>query len=108
MVEIFDRMRFEGPIGMDGAQLPSASGIYIVGTLSSGAIKMLGIYQADDMNRSFRENDKKDCWQKNMDSGLNLYYFEVQDPKDRERTCRKMIMDRWYPVECVDRIQDDF
>ena len=108
MAEIFDRMQFDGPIDIDGSSLPASSGIYIVGTLSSGAIKILGIYHADDMQASFQKNDKKDCWHKNMDRGLKLYYREVVDPRERDRTCRKMIMDRWYPVECVDRIQDDF
>jgi hypothetical protein len=108
MAEIFDRMRFQGPIDIDGSLLPSSSGIYIVGTLSSGAIKMLGIYHGNNMHQSFLQNEKRGCWEKNKDLGLNLYYLEVSDERERERTCRKMIMDRWYPVLCVDSVQDDF
>lgn len=108
MPEIFDRMRFQGPLTMDGMDLPSLSGIFIIGTLSSGGIKMLGIYQADDMKRAFLNHDKRACWTNHQDHGLNLYYLEVQDERERERICRKMVMDRWYPVPCVDRPQDDF
>jgi len=101
-------MRFQGPLSMDGTDLPSQSGIFIVGTLSSGGIKMLGIYDADDMKGAFLNHEKKDCWKNNQDRGLNLYYLEVEDPREREKTCRKMVMDRWYPVPCVDLPKDDF
>lgn len=44
------------------------------------------------MNRSFLEDDKKDRWDKNIDRGMNLYYFEVKDLIERERIGRKIIM----------------
>ncbi len=108
MATVFDGMDFEGPNPLESLSLPSAPGIYIVATEASGGVKMLGIYQADDMLADFSSHEKRECWEKNADQGLDVFYRQIDDIKERDRACRKMISDRWYRLDCVDPPRDDF
>jgi len=104
-----DGMHFEGPMKMDGNGLPTSPGIYFVSTGSAGGIRILGIYNADDILHSFQSNEKRDCWTKHCDDGLAVYYIATDiSKKEREAMCNKMINDRFYALPCVDTISDDF
>jgi len=109
MAIVMDKMIFEGPFEIDGHELPNSSGIYFVSTKSAGGIKILGIYDGDDIAASFRSNGNRQCWKKYSDDGLTVYYVITNTSKEKREAARyKMINDRFYTLPCIDPISDDF
>ncbi|MBO6083479.1 MAG: hypothetical protein J6O90_00140 [Candidatus Methanomethylophilaceae archaeon] len=103
----FDGIEFTGPVPTDG--LPPVPGVYLITTYASGGVKLLGVYEAEDMNASSAANPKRDCWMKNrMDTDPEAYYLEEKDPSKRADIVLGVMHRRFYNLTCNDPIRDDF
>ena len=103
----FDGMMFEGP--MDIGSLPRSPGIYLITTEASGGVKILGVYGAEDMCQSAQTNPKRGCWELNRkDTDPVAFCRSEPDPDRRQSVVFGMMQNRFYDVECVDPIRDDF
>lgn len=105
---IFDGIKYDGPISIDGAQMPHEPGVYLICTDSSGGSKIIGVYESADMNSSITGNPKRACWEKNKDGKLEAYYFIEPDRAKREKQVRRTVDDRYYKIACYDPPKDDF
>jgi hypothetical protein len=106
---IFDGNKYEGPVPVTGEDVPNGPGVYLICTDSAGGIKILGVYESDDMRMSIANNPKSKCWKENCDNGLSAYYLMMDAPQTkREDLCRRTIENRWYRVVCNDPPMDDF
>ena len=101
-------IEFLGPEPL-GYELPDHSGIYLVCTESSGGIRILGVYGADDMRKDILENPFSKDWKGYEDNcGLFVYWSE-ELPYDTVQTkVWDIISTRPYPVPCVKRLEDDW
>ena len=102
-------VEFFGPEPL-GTELPDYAGIYLVCTESSGGIRIIGVYGAQDMRGDFPLNQFKDEWSRYEDNnGLFVYWstdmgnIDVINPKVAD-----IIYTRPYPVTCVKRLEDDW
>ena len=102
-------VEFIGPEPL-GTELPDYPGIYLVCTESSGGIRMLGVYGAQDMRADFKVNEWAPQWKSYEDNeGLFVYWstdmgtIDVINPKVWD-----IIYTRPYDVPCVKRMEDDW
>lgn len=102
-------VEFFGPEPL-GTELPKYAGIYLVCTESSGGIRILGVYGAQDMRSHFESNEFADSWREHEDrEGLFVYWskdmgnVDVVNPKVWD-----IIYTRPYPVSCVKRMEDEW
>ncbi len=103
----FDGMDFEGPMEIDA--LPHSPGVYLITTDASGGVKILGAYQAADVNADAAQNPKRDCWMKNRkDTDPVAYYMKEEDTEAREKIVLAFMYRRPYDLVCNDPIRDDF
>ena len=101
-------IEFEGPFEMD-VKAPESAGLYMVCTESSGGIRILGIYHADNIGQSLTSNEFKEKWIECIDMGLFYYYSETDIPSyKREEKVLDIISTRPYDVLCVNPIKDDW
>lgn len=99
---------FGEPMGMD-APLSEGSGIYLVCTQSSGGVRIIGAYAAENIRDSFRRNEFRDSWKDHMDDGLMMYESVIDSGLDElTERCLDIIDTRFYPVPCVRMPTDDW
>ncbi len=103
----FDGTEFTGPVGI--SDLPHIPGVYIITTEASGGVKILGVYDGEDMNSSAASNPKRGCWEKNRkDTEPTAFYREERDPDKRLSLIFGIMQRRFYGLVCNDPIKDDF
>lgn len=102
-------IEFRGPEPL-GTELPDHAGIYMICTESSGGIRILGVYGAQDMRLDMERNEFAGSWKRYEDSnGLFVYWsgdmgnIDAIVPKVRD-----IIYTRPYDVPCVKRMEDDW
>ena len=101
-------IEFEGPFEM-GIKAPESAGLYLVCTESSGGIRILGVYDADNIDQSLASTEFKEKWVECTDMGLFYYYSEMDIPSyRREEKVQDIISTRPYDVLCVKPIKDDW
>ena len=102
-------VEFIGPEPL-GTELPDYPGIYLVCTESSGGIRILGVYGAQDMRSDFEENEWSSEWGSHEDNeGLFVYWStEMGGEDDIDSKVWDIIYTRPYEVPCVKRMADDW
>ncbi|MGN1045325.1 MAG: hypothetical protein ACI4Q9_05165 [Candidatus Methanomethylophilaceae archaeon] len=101
-------IEFNGPYGPEG--LPDEPGVYLVCTESSGGIRILGVYEGDDMRSHASTNPRSPEWKDHEDNN-GIFFYGSGTIRDRDARVSKVldIIDtRPYDVPCVDRIADDW
>ena len=99
---------FTGPCGADA--LPGSPGIYLVCTESSGGIRVLGVYESDDIRSHVSSNPRAREWG-SYEDGNGIFFYgsgPITDRDARASKVRDIIDTRPYAVPCVDRIEDDW
>lgn len=102
-------VEFHGPEPL-GTELPDHPGIYLVCTESSGGIRILGVYGAEDMRKDFESNEFAESWEQYEDAN-GLFVYWSGDMGDKDEVSSKIwdiIYTRPYPVPCVKRPEDDW
>ena len=113
---IFDGNDYVGPVGIDGDDVPSVGGVYLICTGASGGERIIALYDADDMKESIQTNPDRDLWNKYRmgdgdmysDNGLRCYHIRIDDPSERERLVRRTVDIRPYGIPCYRMPQDDW
>lgn len=118
MMPKFDNIEFDGPFDIDGIdEIPDYPGVYLICTEASGGLKIIGVYEGENVKMSIRTNPKRECWERNMSNGPNAYKKKITltgyslnepDKDKREQLCRRIVSNRPYRVVCNDLIRDDF
>lgn len=105
---IMRNIEFKGPFPME-KEAPESAGLYLVCTESSGGIRLIGVYEADNIRESIETNEFREKWNDYVDMDLFYYYSESDmSPEKRFEKCRDIIDTRPYAVTCVNAICDDW
>ena len=92
---------FGEPMSMDSV-LPDGPGLYLVCTESSGGIRIIGAYAAENISESFLLNEFRDTWKDHIDDGLMVYVSPMDsDIRTLTDKCLDIIDTRFYSIPCV-------
>lgn len=99
---------FGNPMPMDG-EIPPSPGLYMVCTESSGGIRVIGVYAAENIRESFMTNEYRDSWSDYEDSGLFLYVSVLDENIETlDAKCIDIIDTRFYTTPCSKIPGDDW
>ena len=113
---IFDGREYIGPVDIDGNDIPSISGVYLICTGASGGERIIALYLSDDMKGSIMTNPDREMWKRYRnddgdiysDNALRCYYIQIDDPSEREMLIRRTVDIRPYDIPCYRMPKDDW
>lgn len=113
---IFDGKDYVGPVGIDGKDVPSIGGLYLICTGASGGERIIALYESDDMKDSIVNNPDRGMWERYRmgngdmysDNDLRCYYIALNDQSERERLLRRTVDIRPYDIPCYRMPKDDW
>lgn len=100
-------VEFGEPVGLEGIR--PGPGVYLVCTESSGGMRVIGAYWAEDMASDALANPWRDRWAEHDDGGLFAYCSESPfDAVDGPAVCADIVTTRFYDVPCYEAPREDW